>query len=125
MNCGWVKLAGSRIYPTNKTFGSRLAAHREANEMLYARLGHSTRHWIFEYSKLQLENDSQGQKVDFVFVFKLLILAIKNCWKFNKKVTIIVCLKVFFYQLFRRNIGLRSQPEINIENVILNQRDQV
>ncbi|EKV01770.1 glycosyl transferase [Leptolyngbya sp. PCC 7375] len=120
-----VNLAGSRIYPTNKTFGSRLAAHREANEMLCARLGHSTRHWIFEYSKLQLESDSKAQKTDLIFAFKLFVLAIKNCWSFNKRATAIVCLKVILDQLFRQHFWLRSQPKINIENVILDQHDQV
>ncbi len=48
-----VKLAGSRLYASNKTFGGRLAAHREANDMLKEKLGYSTQKWIFGYSKLQ------------------------------------------------------------------------
>ncbi|MEM8567467.1 MAG: glycosyltransferase family 2 protein, partial [Bacteroidota bacterium] len=92
-----IKLAGSRIYSTNKTFGNRLAAHREANEMLYEKIGYSTRHWIFEYSKLEIESDGSLEKLSLIWMVKFLITAIKKCWKFNRRAVPIVALKVLTY----------------------------
>ena len=116
-----VKLAGSRIYPTNKTFGSRLAAHREANEMLYEKFGYSTRHWIFNYSKLQLENDSKLGYSDLLFTVKLLTYSLKNCWQFNRQAVVVVFLKVVLYQFESHWAWSRSQSQFDVENAIQKQ----
>ena len=113
-----VKLAGSRIYPTNKTFGGRLAAHREANEMLYEKFGYSTRHWIFNYSRLQLENDSKLVYSDLLFTVKLLTYSLKNCWQFNRQAVVVVFLKVILYQLGSYRIFSRSHPQFDVETTV-------
>jgi len=104
------KLAGSRMYATNKTMSCRVAAHRETNYMLKAQLGYSTRHWIYEYSKLQLSSSSSLQETDSAFVAKLLILSAINCWKFNRNALIIVMLKVIADRMLARRSEARSQP---------------
>lgn len=120
-----IKLAGSRLYVNNKTFSGRLAAHREANHMLKAKLGYATQHWIFEYSRLQIENvEKFDKKSDFKITILLLLTAIKNCWILNKKSTLIVILKVLIYQLFSSNYLVKTKPHFDIEGIILNQKSK-
>ncbi|MEM8504542.1 MAG: glycosyltransferase family 2 protein [Cyanobacteria bacterium P01_D01_bin.1] len=113
------KLAGSRIYATNKTFGCRVAAHREANHMLKAQLGYSTRHWIFEYSRLQLISDSSLEETDVVFVAKLLILSVRNCWKFNRNALIVVILKVIINRMQAKRLKKNLQSNHTVENLAM------
>lgn len=113
------KLAGSRVYASNKTFGHRLAAHQEANCMLKARLGYSTRHWIFEYSKLQLSSDDLIEERSFVFLGKLMILSAINCWKFNRNAVVIVVFKVVVDQMLVGALRPRPQAKPAIENIVL------
>ena len=115
------KLAGSRMYATNKTLGCRLAAHKEANYMLRSRLGYSTRHWIFEYSKLQLNSDNSVKETAFSLVVRLLILSAKNCCKFNKNALIVVVLKVMIDQMPGGRFWMRSHSRPVIEDIILKQ----
>ena len=127
-----VKLAGSRIYASNKTIGGRLAAHREANYMLKNKLGYSTQKWIFGYSKLQVE-DNTGISADvsagsmrlwLIFSTRFLGAAIANCWQLNRQAMPVVLLKVFIYQLAMnsRLLELRRSPDI--EKIVSNQPQQ-
>lgn len=109
-----VKLAESRIYPSNKTFGNRLAVHREVNYMLRNTLGYSTRHWIFQYSRLEAEQINYSKRNEFLFVLEFLRNCISNCWYFNKKALPMVLLKIIFYQLTKRE----SLSEEGISNVL-------
>lgn len=118
-----IKLAGSRVYSSNKTFGNRLAAHREANEMLHQKLGYSTRHWIFEYSKLQLESGNPMTGSSLMWIIKFLMIAMKNCWTFNQRAALVVTLKVLAYSLMLTT-GRMGNQAFDIENAVFQQRDQ-
>ena len=48
-------LAGSRMYEENKTLGSRVAVHREMNDMLKATLGDVPVKWIYGYAHVVVE----------------------------------------------------------------------
>jgi len=54
----WLRktLAGSRLYPTTKTVGSRLAVHREINSMLRRQVGAVPDRWLFNYAHAVLDN---------------------------------------------------------------------
>lgn len=43
-------LAGSRMYPSNKTLGARCAVHREFNAMLRDKLGKVPSRWLWNYA---------------------------------------------------------------------------
>ena len=118
-----IKLAGSRVYASNKTLRGRLAAHREANEMLKEKLGYSTQKWIFGYSKLQAleasgispaDNSKDDRAFSLSFFNRFLRAAIANCWRLNRQAMPVVLLKVFIYQLAvsSRLLVLRRSPNI-------------
>lgn len=128
-----VKLAGSRVYASNKTFMGRLAAHREANNMLKNKLGYSTQKWIFGYSKLQALEASgisligdvkDDRALSLSFFNRFLRTVIANCWQLNRQAMPVVLLKVFIYQLAvnSRLLALRRSP--NIEKIVSNQSEQ-
>lgn len=123
-----VKLAGSRLYASNKTFGGRLAAHREANNMLKEKLGYSTQKWIFGYSKLQAKAatdlTAESHTSGLTFFGQLFVVVITNCWQLNKKAMPIVLLKVIIYQLLANSLLLKSRQAFDIENIVLSQREQ-
>jgi glycosyltransferase involved in cell wall biosynthesis len=48
-------LAGSRLYPTNKTLGSRRAVHREINDVLRRHLRRVPDRWLANYAHAVLE----------------------------------------------------------------------
>lgn len=119
-----VKLAGSRLYATNKTFAGRLAAHHEANYMLKATLGYSTRHWIFQYSRLQVEDTTNPETSHITITTRLLIFAIKNCWHLNKAAMPIVIFKLLMYRLFATNSLRKGRQLVDIEKIVLSQNSQ-
>lgn len=119
-----VKLAGSRLYPNNKTLGGRLAAHREANNMLKEKLGHSTQKWIFGYSKLQAKANAEPKMLGIAFFTQFFLVVIANCWQFNKKAMPFVLLKVIIYQLLANSELSKSRQTFDIEKIILSQREQ-
>ena len=49
------RLAGSRMYPDNKTLGSRVPVHREIVEMTKKRLGQPPDRWILNYAHAVVE----------------------------------------------------------------------
>lgn len=49
------KLAGSRIYPENKTMGSRTKVHREINDMFRNLIGTVPDKWLFNYAHTVVE----------------------------------------------------------------------
>ena len=48
-------LAGSRLYPANKTLGSRVNVHREINDMLCKRLGYVPNRWVYNFAHAVVE----------------------------------------------------------------------
>ena len=119
-----VKLAGSRLYADNKTFSGRLAAHHEANQMLKDQLGYSTRHWIFEYSKLQTEASHSPDNLKFIFIVSFVVAGFKNCWHLNKKSILVVLIKILLYQLSGYNEPSTNKQNFDIEKAMLNRYDQ-
>jgi glycosyltransferase involved in cell wall biosynthesis len=53
------KLAGSRLYETNKTLGARVRVHKEINDMTRERLGRVPDTWLYNYAHALV-----GSKID-------------------------------------------------------------
>lgn len=58
------KLAGSRMYPSNKTMGSRLSAHQEINQMIKEKFGYVPESWMIGLSLVKTEELSNIDKLD-------------------------------------------------------------
>jgi glycosyltransferase involved in cell wall biosynthesis len=56
------KLAGSRMYRSNKTLGQRLNVHAEINDMLRRRLGSVPNRWLSNYAHVVLEERGFGRE---------------------------------------------------------------
>ena len=75
------KLAGSRMYEENKTLGSRVAVHREMNDMLRSRLGMVPTKWIFAYAHAVVDQkgyDRLKPWENFKYVWRLIGVAIMS-----------------------------------------------
>ncbi|QDU60975.1 PGL/p-HBAD biosynthesis glycosyltransferase [Planctomycetes bacterium Pan216] len=76
------KLAGSRLYPTNKTLGSRLAVHAEINNMLLARYGAVPRRWLVGYAVVLMQQWGIPTNVRYLsgLVRRLVTLYVLKKW---------------------------------------------
>ncbi|MEW5857919.1 MAG: glycosyltransferase family 2 protein [Cyanobacteriota bacterium] len=115
------KLAGSRMYKTNKTLGKRLEAHYEINEMLARSLKKVPESWIFGYALIKVEettnlsryNDTQVRQ----FTKALIWNSFWGFFQWKKWVPPIILLKMVFWWFFpnlswfRRSI--LSNPKSN------------
>jgi glycosyltransferase involved in cell wall biosynthesis len=82
------KLAGSRLYKSNKTLGQRVAVHHEINDMLHQKFGSVPDKWILEYAIAKVEEDtnscindsSQDKQLSNMYVYK----SIWTFWHWKK-----------------------------------------
>jgi len=80
------RLAGSRMYPDNKTLGSRIAVHREINDMFQERWKGVPPKWIFAYAHAVVEQKGYtrlNSRENFIFVLQLIMITITSvfCWR--------------------------------------------
>jgi glycosyltransferase involved in cell wall biosynthesis len=78
------RLAGSRMYPQNKTLGSRLAVHAEINEMFRHRSGRVPDAWILNYAHALVESRVPREQWPRFFVMALLFAAIGAGLRWNR-----------------------------------------
>jgi len=80
------RLAGSRMYSDNKTLGSRIAVHREINDMFQEKWKAVPSKWIFAYAHAVVEQKDYNRLnpiKNLIFVWKLIIVTITSSlrWK--------------------------------------------
>jgi len=85
------KLAGSRMYDDNKTLGSRVAVHRELNNMLKKRLERVPEKWIYNYAHTVV--DQKGYKratpqQDFKYILVLIRVSVFSFLRWRKNVPV-------------------------------------
>ncbi len=97
------KLAGSRMYKTNKTIGQALAAHQEINVMLQARLGTIPANWLLGYALVKVEKEYGISRYDrsktYQFVGLLVQFSCLELLKHNKVALFKIAPKIIFWFL--------------------------
>ncbi|MFH1342453.1 MAG: glycosyltransferase family 2 protein [Pseudomonadota bacterium] len=78
-----VKLAGSRLYPENKTLGSRVKVHAEINDVLKKLFGKVPDRWLSNYTHAVVEEKVDRSRQPRRFALQMLIVAIKTAWRWN------------------------------------------
>ncbi|MDP3562516.1 MAG: glycosyltransferase family 2 protein [Legionellaceae bacterium] len=79
------KLAGSRLYGDNKTLGSRVAVHREINNMFKQHFAYVPDRWIMNYAHAVVEKNLVRERQPYQFVTRLLIESISASWSWNRR----------------------------------------
>jgi len=77
------KLAGSRLYPSNKTLANKPAVHREIAEMLLARTGTVPLRWVVAYANHSAANQWSPQRQPWAYRRHLLWELLHWQWHWN------------------------------------------
>lgn len=80
-------LAGSRLYETNKTLGSRVAVHREINDMMLKRLGQVPDRWISNYAHAVIDSKGIERSQRLRFGVSVSAMVIYASLRWNKKLS--------------------------------------
>lgn len=78
------KLAGSRMYPQNKTLGARVAVHTEINDMFRDRAGRVPDAWILNYAHAVVESRISRERSPRLFLGALLFAAVTAGLRWNR-----------------------------------------
>jgi hypothetical protein len=78
------RLAGSRMYPDNKTMGSRIPAHGEMLDMTKKRLGQPPDRWILNYAHAVVETWGVSRSYRLLFVVAVSALSWYASLRWNK-----------------------------------------
>ena len=82
-----VKLAGSRLYPDNKTLGSKIKVHAEINDMFIRLSGSVPDKWIFNYAHVFLDEKDVARTRRVLFPLLVSILSLWAALKWNRRVS--------------------------------------
>jgi glycosyltransferase involved in cell wall biosynthesis len=77
-------LAGSRLYPQNKTLGSRIRVHAEINDMLRTHLESVPDRWLFNYAHVVLDERGIPRTDAIRFPLLVSLLSIYSALKWNR-----------------------------------------
>ncbi|MCW5314784.1 glycosyltransferase [Nostoc sp. KVJ3] len=94
------KLAGSRMYSTNKTLSKRLPAHYEINEMLKNKFGTVPDNWIMGYALIKVEETTNLDKFDDTQIKEFTKVLIWNSFESFSRWQKLISPKIFIKMLF-------------------------
>lgn len=101
-----LKLAGSRMYASNKTLGQRLAAHHEINEMLHQKFNKKLDSWILGYALIKVEETTNLNRFDDSqiqdFTKALIWTSLQEYFYRKKIISPLIILKMCFWWFFPR-----------------------
>lgn len=75
------KLAGSRMYASNKTMGQTLTAHAEINQMLETKLGVIPANWLLGYALVKVEKNYGISRYDRTQTQRFVQLLVKYSYQ--------------------------------------------
>lgn len=78
------KLAGSRLYPSNKTLADRPAVHREIAEMLLARTGAVPLRWVVAYANHSAAAHWSPEQQPWRYRQHVLLQLVRQQWRWNR-----------------------------------------
>lgn len=79
------KLAGSRLYPSNKTLADKPAVHREIAEMLLARTGTVPLRWVMAYANHTAAARWLPERHPWLYRLEVLRQLLRNQWRWNRR----------------------------------------
>ena len=91
-------IAGSRLYESNKTLGSRLKVHIEINDMLKKIYKFTPDKWIFNYAHVKTDELGIKRESRAAYLFFILIFTLYGSLRWNKKISkrfILLALKLY------------------------------
>ncbi len=81
-------LAATRLYADTKTLGSRVAVHKEINDMMLKKFNRVPDRWLFNYAHVILEKKKMTRSNRWLFTPALVALSFIFALRWNKKVTL-------------------------------------
>lgn len=114
------KLAGSRMYASNKTLGKKLAVHHEIIEMLQNKFGKIPDIWLLEYALIKVEETTDLSKFDEIQVrdfTKALIQTTLLEYQYRQKwLSPVIMAKMILWLFFPNLSWFRKKVWTNVKN---------
>jgi glycosyltransferase involved in cell wall biosynthesis len=85
------KLAGSRLYATNKTLGARVQVHREINDMMKSKFGRVPERWIYNYAHIEVESSCTRASAPARFARRVAWRSLAGAWHWNGRPSAAMC----------------------------------
>lgn len=112
------KLAGSRMYASNKTMGQTLAAHAEINQMLETKLGIIPANWLLGYALVKVEKIHNISRYDRTqthrFVQLLVKFSCRELMEKNRLALLKIAPKMMFWFLIPDRAWFRRQDILDL-----------
>ncbi len=112
------KLAGSRMYQSNKTMGQSLAAHGEIISMFRAKQKQVPANWLLGYALVKVEKEHGISRFDRTqttpFVSLLVKLSLIELLKHNKWALLRVAPKMLFWFLLPEKVWFRREAILTL-----------
>lgn len=101
------KLAGSRLYPGNKTLSARVAVHREINDVLKKLLGQVPERWLLGYAQVVAEHKINRREHGSQFLFCLITSLVEASLRWNGSIS--TKMVYILAQKMRERLRLKSK----------------
>lgn len=88
-------LAGSRMYPGNKTLRFRVRVHSEINSMMLDHFGYVPDRWIFNYGHVVAERGNLSREKNFIFILVMGITSLYASLRWNKGISKTMLITIF------------------------------
>lgn len=95
-------IAGSRLYDSNKTLGSRLKVHLEINSMLRKNYGKTPDKWLFNYAHVKTDELGVQRNNKYLYLILITYFTMYASLRWNKKISkSFFCLALKLYGIIK------------------------